>query len=48
MELANPWRPPHGRRLPSRERMLLLLTGATIAAVGVVLSGGEMLGHWLG
>ncbi|BAR47110.1 hypothetical protein Maq22A_c28020 [Methylobacterium aquaticum] len=48
MELANPWRQPRGRRLPSRERMLLLLTGTAIGAVGIVLSGAELLGHWLG
>ncbi|SEP49419.1 hypothetical protein SAMN04487843_13065 [Methylobacterium sp. ap11] len=48
MELANPWRQPRGRRLPSRERMLLLLTGGAIGTVGIVLSGAELLGHWLG
>ncbi|MFH6786591.1 MULTISPECIES: hypothetical protein [Methylobacterium] len=47
MGLANPWRRTRGRRLPSREQVLLLLTGAAIAAVGVALAGGDLLGNWL-
>ncbi|GJD62771.1 hypothetical protein [Methylobacterium frigidaeris] len=48
MALANPWRQARGRRLPSREQVLLVLTGAAIATVGVALAGGDWLGHWLG
>ncbi|UHC14376.1 hypothetical protein LRS73_17610 [Methylobacterium currus] len=48
MALANPWRHARGRRLPSRETMLLLLTGAAIATVGVALAGRDWLGHWPG
>ena len=48
MALANPWRRARGRRLPSREQVLLFLTGAAIATIGVALAGGELLGNWLG
>ncbi|WP_162561397.1 hypothetical protein [Methylobacterium terrae] len=48
MALANPWRRTRGRRLPSREQVLLLVTGAVIAAVGVALAGGDLMGKWLG
>jgi hypothetical protein len=48
MALANPWRQARGRRLPSREQALLLLTGAAIVTVGVALVGGDWLGHWPG
>ncbi|WP_167858748.1 hypothetical protein [Methylobacterium nonmethylotrophicum] len=48
MSLANPWRRTRGRRVPSREQVLLFLTGAAIAAVGVALAGSELLGPWLG
>ncbi|WP_156311744.1 hypothetical protein [Methylobacterium platani] len=44
MGLANPWRPVRGRRLPSRERVLLALTAVAIAAVGLVLAGRELFG----
>ncbi|WP_157080774.1 hypothetical protein [Methylobacterium variabile] len=48
MALANPWRRTRGRRVPSREQVLLFLTGAAIAVVGVALAGGDLLGHWRG
>ncbi|MCF4125335.1 hypothetical protein [Methylobacterium sp. SyP6R] len=48
MELVNPWRHARGRRRPSREQVLLLLTGAAIAALGIALAGGDWLGPWLG
>ncbi len=48
MELANPWRQARGRRPPSREQTLLLLTGAAIAMIGIALAGGDWLGPWLG